>query len=911
MLLEAGDAYAHELEAGNPVAANKGFCAETTLPKYAPNGRLSPTHLRIALNATEEALSAKRVAASVAITVNGFPGASGSLAVVDRVLALNAVDLSIEKVDGVDDWDHDGKLLTLRWNAGFEGARTVVVSYLIERPIAGLYFHVADETAPNRALHAITDHETERARYWLPCVDQPLVRTTLEFVITHSTKHTAIANGLHISTTPSPTDASRSTTVYKLANHTCPSYLICFAVGDLVVANDGDVDGMKLQYLCSRDHEFVTPENLLRTFGNTGNIVRWMQDKVGYKFPWEKYAQIISPRIEYGAMENISLVTYKNVYLFNEDLGKDGFDKQVNSTNVHEMAHTYFGDLLTMRHFEHVWLKESWATYIDYCYSEDHYSHDEARLKIFQAMEGYISETSRYVRPIVCRTYESSWDMFDMHTYPGGAFRIHMLRHIVGDDAFWKAVKKYVNAFAGKSVETEDFKRALEQESGLNLTKFFDQWIYGRGYPKLKATYEYDAAKGLVQLTLEQTQGDKALEIPDVFEVVVEVDVKDAKGEIYTTEVVFNDLSGKKVIAYLRVGNAKPEVVEIDPRGKVLHSLDFNPGEAVLEATMRKGVEVSSRVRAYRQLIKNGGVNAYKKVAAALRDEPFFGVRSLVYRALEKEETQTAINILADSLATETDPRSLVILANASGAKDPRIRAGLLALLQRPSAQLSPRIRRFAYANLGRQAHPDDAAFLIAASQDPASHDIHSFTLTGIVDGLGQHRSAAAFAHLEKLLFELKPDAGRGVPEDVHIGAVMAYASTAVWQESALVRRAAAEKLASLVRADPSHRVQRAAIRALTKFTEGEAKPYLGVCGAVAATAFAEQDTAEVVKLVSGMRGDSKNVGELKKTVEDLEGKIRKLEDTVLLLDADRKEKDKAAADAKAAEAKAAEAPKA
>lgn len=102
-----------------------------------------------------------------------------------------------------------------------------------------------------------------------------------------------------------------------------------------------------------------------------------------------------------------------------------------------------------------------------------------------------------------------SWNCFDWHLYPGGAWRIHMLRRMMGDECFWEAVSAYVQQYDKQLVETVNFQTVLEQHSHLNLTRFFDQWIYGRGYPKLKGTYEFDATKKIVSLKLEQTQVSK------------------------------------------------------------------------------------------------------------------------------------------------------------------------------------------------------------------------------------------------------------------------------------------------------------------------------------------------------------------------------------------------------------------
>jgi aminopeptidase N len=163
----------------------------------------------------------------------------------------------------------------------------------------------------------------------------------------------------------------------------------------------------------------------------------------------------------------------------------------------------------------------------------------------------------------------------------------------------------YVTTYSGHYVETDDFKRCLERESGLNLTKFFDQWIYGKGYPKLKATMDilepsaipFAGGRGAVQLTLEQTQGSKAAGVANVFEMMIEIDVVDTEGHVHASSVYFNDLSGPRVVAVipLPVG-VKAAFVEVDPRGKCLFSLDFTPSEQVLGAMATQGRDIGSRV---------------------------------------------------------------------------------------------------------------------------------------------------------------------------------------------------------------------------------------------------------------------------------------------------------------------------
>jgi aminopeptidase N len=154
---------------------------------------------------------------------------------------------------------------------------------------------------------------------------------------------------------------------------------------------------------------------------------------------------------------------------------------------------------------------------MEFCWLEDKKGADHFLFELFEAANAYFDECGNYVRPIVARRYDSSWTLFDNHLYPGGGWRIHMLRRLMGDSVFWAAIKDYVATYSYKLVETgkwrsklltlvDDFRKVLEKHSGLNLTQFFDQWFYGCGYPKLKGTFAWDAQKKEAKITLEQTQ---------------------------------------------------------------------------------------------------------------------------------------------------------------------------------------------------------------------------------------------------------------------------------------------------------------------------------------------------------------------------------------------------------------------
>lgn len=324
-------------------------------------------------------------------------------------------------------------------------------------------------------------------------------------------------------------------------------------------------------------------------------------------------------------MENISLVTWSYRFLMDEVWAQER-KHLMDIVNLHEMTHTYFGDLLVIRHFEHAWLKESWATYMESVWLQDTYGEDTFRYEMFENAVSYIKETESYMRPIVTRKYDSSWSLFDSHTYPGGCWRIHMLRSILGDVIFWKGVRKYVSTYRGKTVETDDFRKVLESESGLNLTRFFDEWFFSKGFPTVKASYSYDKDKKECTLTMEQSQISPA-EKNDIamFHFELDVEITDENDVVTVGTAVFEDSTK----AYVRLNCAsKPKVIRLDPHGKVLITLDFNPGEPILASTAESAKDVVSRIRAYQELIKIGSFSSMKSVSELILNETHFGVRA-------------------------------------------------------------------------------------------------------------------------------------------------------------------------------------------------------------------------------------------------------------------------------------------
>ena len=315
--------------------------------------------------------------------------------------------------------------------------------------------------------------------------------------------------------------------------------------------------------------------------------------------------------------------------------------------NIHEMAHSYFGDLVVCRDFAHAWLKESWATYMETCWLEDSKGSDEQLYDLYSNAQRYIEEVQdSYARPLVTRTFTSSWQMYDRHLYPGGACRLHTLRHEIGDALFWQAVTEYLQTFRDQVVETHDFQRMLEKHAGRSLQKLFDQWVYTPSYPQLKVTFSFDAERHVGSFTIEQKQVDEKAQIP-AFELNTEI-AWTIGGEDFNQKIALTAARHTFQVAM----SQDPEQVRFDPCWKVLHSLDFDPGATKLKEQLSKAKDVPGRIHAAEQLAKTGKRADLRAVQAAYGGETFWGVRCEMIKALASSKSEEGIAALVGIIAS-------------------------------------------------------------------------------------------------------------------------------------------------------------------------------------------------------------------------------------------------------------------
>ncbi len=366
-----------------------------------------------------------------------------------REAVFDAIELDIESVT-----DNEGRELPfttgdgkLRIDLGrarpADRSITTVVRYSC-RPRRGLYFNQPDSAYPGRPAQIWTQGQAEDSAYYFPCVDYPGEKATSEVIATVPAGWSVLSNGR----LESSTSGRRQSTYHWVQDVPHPAYLVTLVAGEFDVVED-DADGVPVQYYGPPG----SAEDLRRAFGRTPEMVRFFASKIGVPYPYAKYATVAVADFIFGGMENTSATTMTDTLLHDARAHED-MEEAADGITAHELAHQWFGDLLTCREWSHGWLHESFATYFDTLFTEHHRGWDAFRYALSRNARLYMQEDSTYRRPLVQSVYSEPIDIFDRHLYERGSLVLDMLRTQLGDDLWWKAIRHYVERHAGKDVLT-------------------------------------------------------------------------------------------------------------------------------------------------------------------------------------------------------------------------------------------------------------------------------------------------------------------------------------------------------------------------------------------------------------------------------------------------------------------------
>ncbi|MBT8495337.1 MAG: M1 family metallopeptidase, partial [Deltaproteobacteria bacterium] len=605
------------------------FALPGTEARYARDRLFDVEHVKIDVDLDFETRS---ITASCSLTVRAL--------VSERWLQLDAVELDIDSVRRRGKnlaFEHDGEILHIDLGAQAKVGKTftIVVDYTAQ-PRRGLYFVGPEAAYPDKPIQAWTQGQDEDSRYWFPCFDSPHEKATSEVIATVPPEFYALSNGKLVS---DKVKKGRRQLHWSFDQpHSC--YLITLVAGEFDTVRDR-WDGVEVTYHVAKGRK----QEAKRTLAKTPKMLALFSKLFGVSYPYNKYAQVFVGDFIFGGMENTTATTLTDVVLLDE---RAALDYDVEALVAHELAHQWFGDLITCRDWGQGWLNEGFATYSEYLWREHASGRDEATLELEEFATQYFSEDSdRYRRKIATNLYEFPIDIFDHHLYEKGARVVHMLRRELGDDAFFRSLAHYLGKHRHRSVETRDLARAIEEQTGRVLDWFFDQWVLnGAGHPVLEIGYRWDAEHEQAIFVVKQAQESDS-QTP-VFRLPTQLRVRVGKHEI-DVPIEVRDQQQTFVVPCKRA----PSQAIFDPGKHLLAELRFDKPTSLSIAELRSATEAIDRIDAARALGKKGGAQAAEALARALRKDPFWGVRAAAADALGKLRSDRARDLLVRELATK------------------------------------------------------------------------------------------------------------------------------------------------------------------------------------------------------------------------------------------------------------------
>ncbi len=384
-------------------------------------------------------------------------------------------------------------------------------------PKKGVYF-VEPNIVNGQTVHDAqiwTQGEPDEARHWFPSFDFPSDKAVTNQFITAESGESVIGNGKLIEVK----DNHDGTVTHHFEMDVPHStYLISFVIGKYAKIEDKYKDIPLGFYVYPKDESLVP-----LAYGKTKRMFEIFEQVTKIPYPFNKYDQTVVGKFQFGGMENVTATTMADTEIAAARV--DSLRPLVEDLVSHELAHSWFGNMVTCRNWAELWLNEGFASYLEAVFREREYGRENYIEKIRTDADFFLITELGGVQPIGLynRKAATSKDLFSMPTvtYNKGSAVLHTLREEVGDEVFWKAVNAYLTKHRFGSVETKDLKAAMETAAERDLGWFFDQWVYGTGAPHLTVSHSWRANK----LTLKIVQTHKVTGlVPAAFRLPIEVE---------------------------------------------------------------------------------------------------------------------------------------------------------------------------------------------------------------------------------------------------------------------------------------------------------------------------------------------------------------------------------------------------
>ncbi len=340
------------------------------------------------------------------------------------------------------------------------------------------------------------DNWPDRAHNWLPTVDHPSDKATVEFIVTAPEHYQVVANGFQLEETNLKDNLKLT---HWKEDTPLPTKVMVIGAARFGVQLAGEVEGTLVS-------SWVYPQDRKAGFydySQAKEVLQFFVENIG-DYPFEKLANVQS-KTRYGGMENAG-----NIFYFENSVTGDRSHEDL---LAHEIAHQWFGDSASEKNWFHIWLSEGFATYLADLYIENKYGKTKFRRRLKKEREKALEFAKQKQTPVIDTTILDYNQLLNPNSYQKGGWVLHMLRRKVGEENFWKGIQGYYRKFRDGNALTEDFRKVMEEVSGTDLKAFFQQWLYRPGNPILEVGWKRKT-DGSLHLSVKQIQEGEAFRFP-------------------------------------------------------------------------------------------------------------------------------------------------------------------------------------------------------------------------------------------------------------------------------------------------------------------------------------------------------------------------------------------------------------
>lgn len=384
-----------------------------------------------------------------------------------------------------------------------------------------------------------SDNWPNRAHQWIPCNDRPDDKASVAFAVTAPVQYQVVSNGLLMEETNLASDLKK--TVWK-EDIPIPTKVMVIGAAKMAVGFLDTAVGVPV-------YAWVYPQDRDKGFKDyrlTKDMLQFFQSYIG-PYAFKKLANVQSKTI-FGGMENASAIFYAETSVTGDGKNED--------LMAHEVAHQWFGNMVSEKSFAHLWLSEGFATYLTNVYLEWKYGQRRLQDRLSDERQAVLDFYRKSKSSVVNETPDLM-SLLNANSYQKGSWILHMLRREVGDAAFQQILQAYYIRYRGSNADSKDFQQVAESVSGKGLESFFTQWLYQSGFPRIRAKWKY--SNGSVQIAVQQT-GTEQFAFP------LEIALVDGRGNQILHRIVVNKIKD----SFSLPASQKPTVILLDPNVNLL-----------------------------------------------------------------------------------------------------------------------------------------------------------------------------------------------------------------------------------------------------------------------------------------------------------------------------------------------------